>query len=158
MLCWSCSAQCPTHTANGKYSAKENECGRYRSIVTWWKGYFKEVSVDECAAQTGKGTQWRNDNIWSLYNQLGTWELAGQLEMLVTNNRACTLWWSLSWQHHRNPTTQILLLFDCAGLGCGLQDLVPQPTPPLHWECGILANGPPRKSLHKTLFIPLFIL
>ena len=35
--------------------------------------------------------------------------------------------------------------------GCSMQDLVPRPgiEPwPLHWECGVLAAGPPGKSQH----------
>ena len=158
MLCWSCSARCWTHTANGMYSVKENECGRYHAIVTWWKGRFKEVSVDECAAQTGKGTQLEK------WQQLEPLQSAGHLRIGWTVGDAgnkqqsmypvlVTVLTASSWPYNRFFFFLIEL-----GLRCGLWDLVPQPRPPLHWECGVLATGPPRKSLHKAFFIPLFIL
>ena len=43
----------------------------------------------------------------------------------------------------------LFIYFSAAGLSCSIWDLVPRPgieSGPLHWERGILATGPPRKS------------
>ena len=43
-------------------------------------------------------------------------------------------------------------IFSCGILSCSMWDLVPDQgsnPDPLHWEQGVLATGPPRKSLYK---------
>ena len=59
-----------------------------------------------------------------------------------------------------NPTVKLWIIF----LGfiffaaCGMWDILPWPgmePPPLHWEHGVLALGPPGKSLDSVCLLPL---
>ena len=63
--------------------------------------------------------------------------------------------------HNRVTELTELIYLAAPGFSCSMQDLVPRPGStnlgPLHWECGILAAGPPRKSPWCIIFFSHYL-